>query len=88
MFRVLVSSKPSKAIKGLDGKQKERIDRIVEVLGLNPWPARDFDLSKIAGMEDCFRIRDGQFRICYHVDTASREITIYRIERKGDTTYK
>ena len=88
MFRVLVSPKPSKAIKELDAKLKERVDNIVNTLILNPWPARDFDLSKIAGMEDCFRIRTGQFRICYHVNTDISEITIYRFERKGETTYK
>lgn len=88
MFRVTVGSKPAKTIGELDGRQKERMDHIVDVLSLNPWPARDFDLSKISGLEDCFRIRTGQFRVCYHVDTMKREITIYRFERKGETTYK
>lgn len=88
MFVVLLGPKPRKFLEQLDEKTKNRIFLLFEVLESNPWPARDFDLAKIEGLEDCFRIRTGKYRICYHVNTNSKGITVYLIEQKSETTYK
>ena len=88
MFSVSLGNKAKKFLKSLDKKFKEKIDSVFETLEKNPWPAQEYDLAKIAGMEDCYRIRLGKFRINYHIDTDASEITVYRIEKKKDTTYK
>jgi mRNA-degrading endonuclease RelE of RelBE toxin-antitoxin system len=88
MFGILIGKKANKILQNLDEKTKIRFDQICEVLTANPWPAKDFDLSKIEGMEDCFRIRIGKYRICYHTDTNLKEITIFKIDLKSETTYK
>ncbi|MFP3949855.1 MAG: type II toxin-antitoxin system RelE family toxin [Candidatus Micrarchaeia archaeon] len=88
MFRVLLGKKPQKSFEQLDEKARKRIYSVFEVLEINPWPARDFDLAKIESLEDCFRIRIGKYRVCYHVNTKAKEITVYRIEKKKDSTYK
>ena len=88
MFHVLIGKKAQKVFDELDRKIKSKFLSIFEVLELNPWPAKEFELPKIEGLEDCFRIRIGKHRVCYHVNTELKEITIYRIELRSETTYK
>ena len=88
MFQVFIGKKANKALQDLDDKARSKFYQLTDVLAINPWPAKDFDLSKIEGLEDCFRIRIGKHRACYHVNTNLREITIYKIELKSETTYK
>ncbi|MFH1307021.1 MAG: type II toxin-antitoxin system RelE/ParE family toxin [Candidatus Micrarchaeota archaeon] len=88
MFEVEVGKKPGKNIKKMDEKTRKKIYSVFETLEMNPWPARDYDLSKIEGLEDCFRIRVGKYRINYHVNTDLRKITVYRIERKKERASK
>ena len=88
MFRVFIGKKVNKTIQELDEKMKNKVKQVCEILAINPWPAKDFDLSKIEGIEDCFRIRIGKNRICYQVNTNLKEVTIYKIELKSETTYK
>ncbi|MBI2079238.1 type II toxin-antitoxin system RelE/ParE family toxin [Candidatus Micrarchaeota archaeon] len=88
MFQVLIGKKAKKLFEDLDKKTKDKFLIAFNVLEVNPWPAKEFDFSKIEGLQDCFRIRVGKYRICYYVNTDIREVTIYRIERKSETTYK
>ncbi|MBI5047263.1 type II toxin-antitoxin system RelE/ParE family toxin [Candidatus Micrarchaeota archaeon] len=88
MFKVLLAKAPLKFFNELDDKIKTRMLSLFGILETNPWPAKEFDLIKIEGLTDCFRIRVGKFRICYTVNLDSKEITIYRIERRSETTYK
>jgi len=88
MFSVNPGNKAKKFLKSIDKNIREKIDSVFETLEKNPWPAQEYDVAKISGMEDCYRIRIGKIRINYHVNIAANEITVYRIERKKDTTYK
>lgn len=88
MFHVLLGGKPRKEFQKLDEKTQKKFKALFEVLEVNPWPAREFDLAKIENMADCFRIRVGQYRVCYHLNTGKREITVYRIERRSEKTYR
>lgn len=76
MFRVLLGGKPRKEFYRLDGKMQKKLKALFGVLEANPWPAKEFDLTKLEDMADCFRIRIGMYRVCYHVSTEQREITV------------
>ncbi|OIO21259.1 hypothetical protein AUJ17_02910 [Candidatus Micrarchaeota archaeon CG1_02_47_40] len=84
---VFLGNKAKKAYEHLDAKTKAKIYSLFEVLSTNPWPARVFDMSKIHGINDCFRIRIGDYRIYYRVNAGRGEIEVYNIERKSETTY-
>lgn len=88
MFQVLIAKKPQKEFHKLDEKTRKRLLTLFEVLEVNPWPAKEFDLAKIEGLEDCFRVRIGKYRVAYHVNTNIKEITVYRIEKRAERTYK
>lgn len=87
MYQVTLGNKSKKFFKGQDEKTREKLRSVFETLEKNPWPAKDYDLSKIAGMSDCYRIKLGKLRVLYHVESDSSEIVVYRIERKTDSTY-
>ncbi|MFH0927717.1 MAG: hypothetical protein V1822_04010 [Candidatus Micrarchaeota archaeon] len=53
MFCVKIAKKPAKFLRELDEKRRFKINEVFEALEKNPWPARDYDLAKIAGMGDC-----------------------------------
>jgi len=60
-----------------------RILLVLEVLSQNPAPAPEYDLKKLAGMHDTYRIRIGEIRIEYKVDWESKRISILSIEFRG-----
>jgi mRNA-degrading endonuclease RelE of RelBE toxin-antitoxin system len=51
-----------------------------EALTQNPAPAPEYDVKKLSGMHDTYRIRIGEVRIEYEVDWGSKRIGILAIE--------
>lgn len=67
MFNVLISNQARKFIKKLDNKRRERILVVLETLKSNPMPFRIYDLKKLEGIENSYRIRIGNMRITYEL---------------------
>ena len=57
-----------------------RVQLVLEALSQNPVPAPEYDVRKLAGMQDTYRIRLGEIRIEYAVDWESRRIGILAAE--------
>ena len=74
--------------KKADVKLRERLLILEKVLEANAVPAREYDLKKLEGFDDHFRIRLSSFRVLYRVKQAEKEIHILKIEKKDDSTYK
>ena len=60
-----------------------RVLLVLEVLSENPAPAPEYDIKKLAGMHDTYRIRMGEIRIEYKVDWESKRIGILAVEFRG-----
>jgi len=56
---------------------------VLEALSQNPAPAPEYDVKKLAGMHDTYRIRIGEIRIEYKVYWEFKRIGILRIEFRG-----
>jgi len=67
LFNVLISNQARKFIKKLDNKRRERILEVLETLKSNPMPFRIYDLKKLEGIENSYRIRVGNMRITYEL---------------------
>ena len=81
-YRLLVKSSAAKEIEAIDSKSDRR--RIVERigrLGVNPRPHGS---EKLAGYDDRYRLRQGQFRIVYLIDDSRREVTIFKVGNRRD----
>ncbi len=87
MFEVTVSSKARKSQKKLPDYSKRDIAELLLVLQENPVPAEQYDITKLRGRRDTFRVRKGNFRIIYKVNWNEREIRILLIKPR-ETAYK
>lgn len=87
MFEIFLSNKAEKELRGTDKKFLERIKALLEALKSSPLPIREYDLKKISGTENFYRIRLSEYRVIYSVDWGSKSINILKIERRGDSTY-
>lgn len=67
MFRVLVSKQGRKFLTSLEGKKQEKVIKVLETLESNPLPFRIYDMKKLRGMANSYRIRIGNIRITYEL---------------------
>lgn len=76
MFRIEFSSK---AKKEFDQLKDERIEEVLKVLVFDPVPAKRYDVKKLKGIKDTFRIRVGKFRVVYTIIWKDGTILVSRI---------
>ena len=88
LFELRFSNKSEKFLKKCDKKLKQRLKQLFEKLQHNPVPAREYDLRKLAGEKDTYRIRLSSYRITYCVYWENKIIRVLKIERRKKRTYK
>ncbi|MDO8553328.1 MAG: hypothetical protein Q7S22_00845 [Candidatus Micrarchaeota archaeon] len=89
MFEVYFGNKrANKDYEQLDQKTRDRINEFCELIKNVPVPFREYDIIKIVGRENSFRVRLGRHRMIYYVDELSHKIYIIKIELRDDSTYK
>jgi len=76
--------KIEKALNKLSDRERESIKTILQQLLAKSF--HNFDIKKLKGRNDIFRLRKGRIRIIYRVDNKD-DVYILSIERKSDTTY-
>jgi mRNA interferase RelE/StbE len=55
----------------------------IENLSINPFPESRY--KKLKGTKQSYRLRVGNYRVLYEVDTAVLLITVYRIRHRKDS---
>ena len=88
MYEILFSNKSRKFLKNCDTKLKARLQELFFILQTNPLPAKEFDLTKIGGETDTYRIRLSSHRVVYSVFKQENKIRILFIEKRKESTYK
>ena len=68
MFEVYLSSQSLKTLRRLDKRITERIKEFLSNLKTSPLPVREYDLKKISGAQDVYRVRLSSYRIIYKID--------------------
>jgi mRNA interferase RelE/StbE len=69
----------------IDRKQIHKIVKAVEDLAENPFPPKS---RKIRGAESLYRIRIGDYRVIYQVDTETRIVIIYYVRHRKEVYQK
>lgn len=87
MFEVFLSNNAHKSLKNLDKELAEKIRPALAMLETTPLPLKEYDLKKLSGTENFYRIRVSNHRIIYSVDWKGRTINVLKIERRDDSTY-
>lgn len=82
VYRLLIKPSAGKEIESL-GQKKDRqriVNRIV-ALASEPGPA---GCEKLAGEEERYRVRHGQFRIAYAVDDTTRTVEVVKVGHRRE----
>jgi len=78
-----INFKPSveKDLRPLSKKLVSRVMKRIERLKTDPFPRQAI---KLLGTERLYRIRVGDYRIVYEVDTQAKEITIHYVRHRRE----
>lgn len=81
-YRLLIKPSAGKEIEAL-GQKKDRQRIVNRIAGLASAP-RPAGCEKLAGREERYRIRQGQFRIVYSVDDATRTVEVVKVGHRSE----
>ena len=79
VFDVKVKRRAFKALEQLPRDYRLRVLEALDELSTNPIPFKRYDLKKLKGYKDTFRIRIGDIRIIYTIDWDSKNIIVHYI---------
>jgi len=83
MFRVESKKKAPKIVRKLDKKRKDKVKEMITTLKSDPIPFRRFDVFKLRGYENTYRVRVGGLRIIYEVKWDEKRILIHFAGTRG-----
>ena len=83
MYSIILTNKVKKKYEELDEKNFNRLQTLFLHLETHPYPAQEYDFLKLGGMNDCYRIRIGEYRISYYVDVTNNIVRVFEFERRG-----
>lgn len=86
MYSVTIRSKAEKHFARLPKNLQEKLAKKLKQLEKDPFQA-GLDIKKLAGTQNCYRLRVGEFRIIYQMDTTLKKIFIMDIDFRTTTTY-
>lgn len=81
-YRLLIKPSAGKELSRLGSKtDRQRIVQRIEALAEDPRP---HGAEKLAGYDDRYRIRQGNYRVVYLIDDHRHEVTIFKIGDRKD----
>jgi mRNA interferase RelE/StbE len=81
VFAVEIFPAALRALAALPRPVQERIRDRVEALAENPWPP---GAKKLSGQKGHWRVRVGEYRVIYRVDTEVRIVLVSRIGHRRE----
>ena len=85
MFEVFLTSRAEKVIKSLDDiKLRGRIKEVIDTLSHTYFPER-YDIKKLKGVKNTYRLRIGDYRIIYTVNFTNSQIFVSSITSREKT---
>ncbi|MEW6456443.1 MAG: type II toxin-antitoxin system RelE/ParE family toxin [Acidobacteriota bacterium] len=84
-YKVQWKHSAEKDLSKIDLKDIPRIIEAVDSLANNPFPPQN---RKLQAVERFYRIRVGDYRVIYQVDTKSKTVTIYYVRHRRDAYRK
>jgi len=80
-YEVLLSPAARRDLKSIRGPNRRRIAETIDALADDPRP---HGYSKLAGEEDLFRVRVGDYRIVYKIEDDRLIVLVVRIGHRKD----
>ncbi len=79
LFKIKVKRRAARTLERLPENYRLSVLEVLDKLKTNPAPFRDYDVKKLKGFEDTFRIRIGDIRVVYTINWSSKTITVHFI---------
>lgn len=86
MYKIIIRSKAEKHFSKLPKSLQEKVAKKLKQLEENPFQM-GLDVKKLGGTEKSYRLRVGELRIIYQMDTILKEIFVVDIDFRTTTTY-
>jgi len=83
MFEVWLKKNSEKFLLQINEKTRAKIIEILRTLEINPIPFRQYDVKKLKGFKNRFRIRKGKIRIVYEVLPEEFKVIVWDINFRG-----
>lgn len=84
-YEIRWKSSAERDLRNIEPQQVLRIINAVESLADNPFPSQ---YRKLRGSEIDYRIRVGDYRVIYQVDTKKKVVTIYHVRHRREAYRK
>jgi mRNA interferase RelE/StbE len=78
-FKIVLTHQALKSFEKLPLKVKKHVSEVLDALVQTPVPFRSFDVNKLKGFRNTYRIRIGDWRIIYEYDSKARVIIVHDI---------
>ncbi|VVB87877.1 ParE toxin of type II toxin-antitoxin system, parDE [uncultured archaeon] len=88
MFEIYLSNTALKALKDLDKRIAGKAKGALLTLKTSPLPIKEYDIKKVEGVEDIYRLRISRDRIVYRIDWDKKEINVIKIDKRSEKTYR
>lgn len=87
-FELTPSKRIKKQIEKLESKTKLKLLDLFLKLKESPVPVEEFNVAKLSGSKNTYRIRIQKIRIIYDVYWKEKNIEILKVDTRKDKTYK
>lgn len=84
MYKIIVEKRADKDTRKIPKSDLRRILEQLEAFKESPRPPSSKKLTDQGG----YRARVGEYRVLYYVDDEKKVVTVYRIKRRGEGTYR
>jgi mRNA interferase RelE/StbE len=83
LYRVVLTKKAGKGLEKAPGHVKKKAVEAIDALQESFAPVKLFDVKKLKGFDDTFRIRIGDWRIIYELRRKEKMVVVYEITTRG-----
>jgi len=80
-YKVALKPSVEKDLRLLPQSVVSRVFKQIEALGNEPFPRQS---RKLAGAEQLYRVRVGDYRVVYGIDKAAKEVIIHYVRHRRD----
>jgi mRNA interferase RelE/StbE len=81
-YRLIIKTSAGRELAEVGSRSdREKIVSRIRALASNPRPQGS---EKLAGYADRYRVRQGNYRVVYLIDDASRTVTIFKVGHRKD----
>jgi Cytotoxic translational repressor of toxin-antitoxin stability system len=81
-YKVVIKPSAAKNLDQIDRRvDRERVAHRIQGLAENPRP---FGSQKLEGVENTFRVRQGDYRIVYDIDDGNATVIILKVRNRKD----